>query len=57
MFKRLLVEEWQNTAQVVSFLLFLAVFVAIVIRAYRMPKDSVKHLENLPLEKDANEPR
>ena len=54
MFHRILVEEWQRLLTVISFSIFLVTFVAIALRTRRMPAESIRHLENLPLEKDTN---
>jgi len=56
MFHRIFVEEWQRWLNAIGILLFLAVFIATVIRAMRMPRSQVRHLENLPLQDDSNEP-
>jgi hypothetical protein len=52
MFHRILVEEWQRALSVVSIVLFFAVFVIHFIRVRRMPRETVAHLESLPLEND-----
>jgi hypothetical protein len=52
MFHRVLVEEWQRALSILSFTLFFSVFVIHFIRVRRMPRDTVAHLENLPLEND-----
>ncbi len=52
MFHRILVEEWQRALSILSIALFLAVFVINFIRVRRMPRETVAHLENLPLEND-----
>ncbi len=52
MFRRILVEEWQRALSIMSIVLFLAVFIIHSIRIRRMPRETVAHLENLPLEND-----
>ena len=52
MFRRLLVEEWQATLTVVSFLIFFIVFALTLIRCWRMPRPYAEHMESLPLQKD-----
>ncbi len=53
MFRRILVEEWQSTLTIISFSIFLSVFILTLIRTWRMPRERVQHLENLPLQDDA----
>ena len=52
MFHRILVEDWQRSLSILSITLFLAVFIINFIRVRRMPRETVAHLENLPLEND-----
>ena len=52
MFHRILVEEWQRVLSVMSITLFFGVFVIHLIRVRRMPRETVAHLESLPLEND-----
>ena len=52
MFHRILVEDWQRVLSTLSVMLFLTVFVINFIRVARMPRETVAHLENLPLEND-----
>ena len=52
MFRRIIVEEWQRALSVVSIMLFLAVFVLHFFRVRRIPRETILHMENLPLEKD-----
>jgi hypothetical protein len=49
MFRRLLVEEWQSTLTIISFVLFAGVFLVTLLRALRMPREEVQHLNSLPL--------
>ena len=52
MFHRILVEDWQRALSILSILLFLAIFIVHSIRIRRIPRDTISHMENLPLEKD-----
>ena len=52
MFHRIIVEDWQRVLSVVSITLFFAVFVINFIRVRRLPRETVAHPENLPLQKD-----
>ena len=52
MFQRIFVEEWQRGFSLLAFLIFLGVFLLVVVRAFRMSRHKLHHLENLPLEKD-----
>lgn len=52
MFHRIFVEEWQRVLSISSIVLFLAVFIIHSVRIRRMPRETVAHLENLPLEND-----
>lgn len=52
MFHRVIVEEWQRVLSIVSILLFFAVFILHFFRVRRIPRETIHHMENLPLEKD-----
>lgn len=52
MFQRLQVEEWQNIMAMVGLMLFFIVFLLILLRVFRMPKENLRHMENLPLEEE-----
>lgn len=52
MFQRILVEEWQRVLSVMSIAIFLVCFLIIALRAMRMPKQKLQHLESLPLADD-----
>ena len=54
MFHRILVEEWQRVLTVISFGIFMFTFAIIALRTWRMPRETVRRLENLPLENDTN---
>jgi cbb3-type cytochrome oxidase subunit 3 len=49
MFHRIIVEEWQRVLSTIGILLFFIVFVSIVVRTYRMPRQKVQRLASLPL--------
>ncbi len=55
MFHQVLVEEWQRALSMLSLTLFLLVFILNSIRVHRMSRDSVAHLESLPLAPDSDE--
>jgi ABC-type proline/glycine betaine transport system permease subunit len=50
MFRRLLVEHWQTTLTLVSFAIFGAVFLAVLIRTWRASREEITRVANLPLE-------
>ena len=52
MFHRIIVEEWQRALSVVSIMLFFAVFILHSVRIRRIPRETIRHMENLPLEND-----
>jgi hypothetical protein len=52
MFKRLLVEDLQQTLSVISITIFIAVFAINLIRVLRMSRTNVEQLETLPLAPD-----
>ena len=54
MFRRLIVENWQTTLTLVSFAIFGAVFLGVLIRTWCASRDEITHAANLPLE-DAHE--
>jgi hypothetical protein len=53
MFQRIIVEEWQRVLTVVSIAIFFTTFVVTALRTWRMPRERLQHLENLPLRDDA----
>ena len=55
MFKRLNLEEWERALSLLAWAMFVLVFIATTIRAFRMSRESVQKLENLPLENDHHE--
>ena len=50
MFRRILVENWQTTLTLVSFAIFGLVFLFVLFRAWRAPREEVTRLAHLPLE-------
>jgi hypothetical protein len=52
MFHRIIVEDWQRILSAIGILLFFCVFVSIVIRTWRMPRQKVQHLASLPLDEN-----
>ena len=50
MFRRLIVENWQTTLTLVSFAIFGAVFLAVLIRTWRASREEIARIANLPLE-------
>lgn len=55
MFRRLLVEEWQNVLSIISFSIFFAVFMLTLLRLWRTPRPTIEHMESLPLANDTHE--
>ena len=55
MFHRIIVEEWQRVLSIVSISLFFSVFVFHFIRVRRIPRETINHMEKLPLENDDHE--
>ena len=56
MFRRLSVDDWQNTLAIISFTIFFAVFILTLLRMWCMPRSHREHLESLPLADDTHEP-
>lgn len=56
MFRRLILEDWQNTLLVIGFFLIAAVFIAIVIKSLRMKRKDREYMANLPLEEEKKRP-
>ena len=54
MFKRIIYEDWTTIVPIISFWLTFGVFLAIVVRAMLLKKNTVHHMENLPLEDGDN---
>jgi hypothetical protein len=52
MFRRILVENWQTVLTLVSFAIFGAVFLAVLIRTLRAPRDRINRIARLPLDDD-----
>ncbi len=49
MFKELPVPSWVDIISIATFLIVLAIFVSILVKAVRMPKKEIKRLSELPL--------
>lgn len=52
MFKRIIYDDWTTLVPLISFWFTFAVFLAISLRAFLLKKDTVEHMEHLPLEED-----
>ncbi len=52
MFRRLILEEWQNLLLIVGFLLIAAAFFAIVVKTIRMKRKDREYMASLPLEEE-----
>jgi len=52
MFKRIIYDGWTELVPHISFWATFGVFLAITLRAFLLRKNTVRHLENLPLEDD-----
>ncbi len=52
MFRRLILEEWQNVLLIIGFVLAFTGFVLLVARALAMRKIERKYLAHLPLKED-----
>jgi hypothetical protein len=55
MFRRIAVEDWQNTLAIISFSIFFAVFMLTLLRIWSMPRKRLEELEHLPLAEDSHE--
>lgn len=55
MFRRILLEDWQRSLTLAAWAIFALVFLFQSIRAFLLPKEMIRKLENLPLEKDSHE--
>lgn len=55
MFKRIIYDDWTTIVPLISFWFTFAVFLTICIRAVFMKKDTIQHMEQLPLESDDSE--
>ena len=56
MFRRISVDDWQNTLAIISFSIFFAVFLLTLLRMWCMPRHTREHMESLPLADDTHEP-
>lgn len=52
MFKRIIYDDWTTIVPLISFWFTFGVFLAISLRAFLLRKDTVQHMESLPLEED-----
>ncbi|MEY2598147.1 MAG: hypothetical protein RLZZ244_633 [Verrucomicrobiota bacterium] len=50
MFRRILLEDWQRIAALSAWALFAFTFCFSVFRAFRLPSETLRHLERLPLD-------
>ena len=50
MFKRIIYDDWTTIVPIISFWLTFGVFLVIVVRSMLLKKNTVSHMENLPLE-------
>jgi hypothetical protein len=55
MFRRILIEDWQRSLTLAAWAIFAFVFLAQSVRAFLLPQEMIRKLENLPLEKDFHE--
>lgn len=49
MFREVVYPDWAAICTVVAFVIVLAVFIAMVVRAVRMPKKEVERMSEMPL--------
>lgn len=54
MFKRIIYDDWTTLVPLISFWFTFGVFLTISLRAFLLKKDTVQHMEQLPLEEDAS---
>ena len=52
MFKRILHEDWTTVVPIIGFGITFVFFLFVIIRAFRMSRESRNHLSSLPLEND-----
>lgn len=52
MFKRVILEDWQNLIPVIAFGFAFAVFIVLSLCAILMKREKADHLARLPLDKD-----
>ena len=52
MFHRIQLDAWLHTLPQIALWIFLIIFLIGVVRAFRMPKSQLHHLESLPLDQD-----
>jgi len=54
MFKRIIYDDWTALVPLISFWFPYGVFLVICLRAFLLKKDTVQHMEHLPLEEDSS---
>lgn len=52
MFKRIIYDDWTTIVPLISFWFTFSVFLVICLRALFLKKDTVRHMEHLPLEEE-----
>jgi hypothetical protein len=55
MFQRVQIGSWHGVLTAALLVLFFLLFMLIVVRACRMPKERRRHLESLPLEDEKHD--
>ena len=54
MFKRIILEDWNQIGGLISFFLTFGIFASIMFRAWKMKPKEASHMASLALEEDAN---
>jgi hypothetical protein len=54
MFHRIIVEEWQRVLTIISIGIFFVTFLITALRVWRMPRETIRRLENMPLDNDTD---
>ncbi|MBK1789814.1 hypothetical protein [Persicirhabdus sediminis] len=52
MFKRIIIEDWNQIGGLISFILTFGIFASIMLRAWRMKPSEAEHMASLALEED-----
>jgi hypothetical protein len=52
MFKRIIYDDWMSFIPIISFWLTFGVFIAITLRACLLKKETIHHMEQMPLQDD-----
>ena len=55
MFRRIILEDWQRDLSLLGWALFALVFVTSTLRAFWLPKNVVRKLEDMPLEEESHD--